>query len=207
MARIMIIQKFKTEEEWITATVDFINKLSAKTIALSGGGTPKPVYKELGKTELSEKAIFFQVDERYVPKDHSDSNHKLITNTLAPKNFHYFDTSLSIEKSLEKYKQELPKSLDLCILGIGPDGHTASLFPNSKATNSEKKVTHTETNQFAIQNRLTLTFPQILASKNILVLLKNKTKTLAELQNPSKSTEEFPALKLLEHSELMVYAV
>ena len=194
----MIINEFQNETNFINASLKLITALAPKTIALSGGSTPQNLYKKM--SEFSFKNVdFFQVDERYVPKDNKDSNYKMVKETLN-KEIHHFDTSLSIPESLEKYEKELPEQFDLIILGIGNDGHTASLFPNTEAINSKEKVAHTKN----IQERLTITFPVILNSKNILVLLKNKKKVLEELQNPSKTIEQFPSLKLLEHENLIV---
>ena len=194
----MQINEFQNEEYFINASLELIKKLSPKTIALSGGSTPKNLYKKMSELPF-DNVKFFQVDERYVPKEHDDSNYKMIKETLN-KEIHHFDTSLSIPESLEKYKEELPEQFDLIILGIGNDGHTASLFPNTEALNSKEKVAQTKN----IQERLTITFPVILNSKNILVLLKNKKKVLEELKNPSKTIKEFPSLELLEYGDLII---
>ena len=195
---LMKINEFENEEDFINASLELIKKLSPKTIALSGGSTPKNLYKKISELP-SDNVEFFQVDERYVPKDNEDSNYKMIKETLN-KEIHHFDTSLSILESLEKYEKELPEQFDLIILGIGNDGHTASLFPNTEALNSQEKVAQTKN----IQERLTITFPVILNSKNILVLLKNKKEVLNELKNPSKTIEQFPSLKLLEYENLII---
>lgn len=224
--------------DFINVSADFILKIcrdknqGKKTrinIALSGGSTPKEIYESLAKklsfmlnpgTDGPFKIAlhFYQVDERYVPATNEDSNQKMIIEAfkfLTKKNFahihfHFFDTSLSIEKSLEKYSAELPKTFDLTILGIGEDGHTASLFPTSKALSTKSPVAHTTTNQFAIHDRLTLTFVPILKSKKLLVLLKNKPAILEKLQTAKatdlKSFTKFPALKLLKHKALEIYA-
>lgn len=210
----MNIKTFHSQSAWINATIRFIKSIHPRTIAISGGNTPRNIYKAMSKLSSVTTWGFYQVDERYVPKNHPDSNQKMIRATLKPKNFHYFDTSLQIQRAMEKYKKDLQKlpgwpkkTFDLCILGIGEDGHIASLFPNSKALTSKAKVTHTTTREFAIKDRLTITLPIILRSKNILVLLKNKPKILLELQAPKKSPQKFPALKLLKHKNFHIFSL
>ncbi len=209
----MKIRTFKKEKEFINETVKFIEKIYKKKktgttkIALSGGKTPIPIYKALSKQKFPfNKTDFFITDERYVPKNHKDSNQKMIFETLIktakPKSFHTFDTKLPIKKSLEKYEKEIKNShakngFDLIILGIGVDGHIASIFPNSKALKETHRLTsHTTTTKFPIKDRLTLTLSPIIKSKNILVLLKGKKK--------KNYWKLFPAKKLLDHKNLTI---
>lgn len=203
----MNIEIFQTEEEFREAAVSFIFKILQKNpdanIALSGGTTPAPIYKALAKK--FPQGNFYQVDERYVPPHHPDSNQKMIRETLNPANFHYFDTTIPLPTALEKYEKELPKEFDLTILGIGEDGHYASIFPNTPQT--EKPVSHTTTENFPIKDRMTITLKPILKSKNILILLKNKHKVLQELQSPAKNSQEFPALNLLKHEHLEIFVL
>ncbi|MBI2634450.1 6-phosphogluconolactonase [Candidatus Peregrinibacteria bacterium] len=203
----MQIKTFSSESGFIDQTISFILSLKPKTIALSGGNTPRPIYDKMAGSTQDE--IFYQVDERCVPPTHPDSNQKMIRETLFkntpnPKNFHYFDTTLPIPKSLEKYEKKLPVNFDLCILGIGLDGHIASIFPDSHVVKINK-VAHTKNSHSPIKDRLTLTLPTILASKTILILLKNKPEILSQLLNPTKSPEEFPALYLLIHKNLHIH--
>jgi len=213
----MHIKIFNKEKEFIAAALKQISSLndSEKTaqIGLSGGTTPENLYKEIAKKIPLKNAKIFQVDERYIPKENPDSNYRLIKDTILsnnknqPKSFHYFDTSLPKNKALAKYEKELPNEpLDLIILGIGPDGHTASLSPNSPALISKKKAEHTTTKDFTIKDRLTITFPIILQAKKLLILLKGKEKQelLNKLITSKISEKEFPAKKLLKHQNLEI---
>ncbi len=220
----MKLKTFESEMKFIEAVSNFIainlkNKNSA-SIALSGGSTPAPIYRELSKIHGLDfsKIEIFQVDERYIDKNSEDSNYHLINDNLiknlktAPKAFHYFDTDLKIEDAVAKYGQEIKKTanhgFDICILGIGEDGHTASIFPNTQAIEENIKLAvHTQTDRFPIKDRLTITFPVILKSKKIIILLKGKNKenTLNELLNGYKSITEFPAKKLLTQNNLYIY--
>lgn len=199
----MKIQTFTTITDFITATVQFILSLNPKTVALSGGTTPEDIYEALSEKDCSD-IEFYQVDERYVPYRDSASNCRMIRETLQ-KPLHYFDTTLPIKDALTKYEQELPLQFDLVILGIGDDGHTASLFPYSPALTEHRRVAHTESEDSTPKDRLTLTFSPILNSKTILVLLDNKPEILAELKSPSRLPKTFPALKLLSHPNLHIF--
>ena len=145
----MQINSFTKEKEWIKSSIEIVQSAcnidGIISIALSGGNTPKPLYQAVAKAKLPFDLIdFFEVDERYVPKDHEDSNTKMIFENLiqncSPHAFNYFDTSKEIHEALEEYGKLIPTAgFNLSILGIGPDGHTASIFPKSEAIKNEVK--------------------------------------------------------------------
>lgn len=204
----MMIRLFNEENHFIQETVDqIVGALpdGKGTLALSGGSTPRKIYEALPSLPSVE---FFQVDERYVPVTSDDSNHKLILDTINPEKFHAFDTSLPIEDSLDEYESQLPEDpFDLIILGIGTDGHTASLFPGSDALEETRPVAYTTTDEFAVHDRLTITFPVIMKAKKLLVLLKGQEKQelLNKMTGTKNSVEELPAQKLLAHPNLDIH--
>lgn len=159
------------------------------TIGLSGGSTPGPVYESLAKDpdiDWSKIAIFL-VDDRFVPADDNDSNQKLIHDTILvhtnPKTI-FPDTALPIDQCVSEYEDRLRtifdnQSPDIVILGMGEDGHTASLFPNDEAAIDEKDrwVLRTKApKQFAVEDRVTITLPLINSADHRLLLISGQKK-------------------------------
>ena len=119
----------------------------ARTIALSGGSTPKPLYELLGRNEeLRKKAITWViVDERYVAVDDPQSNAGMIEKTLRPARLLRFKTELGDpQKTADEFEREWRalqiNRLDVVILGMGDDGHTASLFPGTDVLAVEDRI-------------------------------------------------------------------
>jgi 6-phosphogluconolactonase len=215
----MDIKIFKDEEEFVAASVTRILHAceapqgDRPRVALSGGSTPEPVYRALAEqSEFLEIAEFYQIDERYVPADDAKSNQKLIRDTLNSPHFVPFDTTGSIDDALNHYEKKLYElgehPFDSAVLGVGNDGHIASLFPGSGALNeTDRWVAHTTTDVHDIRDRLTLTLPPILLTKSLLILLKGSKKrvVLETLLAGSGDINEFPALALLKHPNLTLY--
>jgi len=185
--------------------------------ALSGGLTPRHLYELLASPDLSaqipwERIHLFQVDERCVPPDDPQSNYRMIRETLLahiplPRaNFHRMAAEReNLEGACRQYAGELGQVLqpkegaiprfDLILLGMGADGHTASLFPGTAGLEDQSAwVRPNFVEQFKAQ-RLTLTFPVLNAAAWILFLVHGaeKARTLEQVLEGPWQPEEFPA--------------
>ncbi len=162
------------------------------TIALSGGSTPKPLYQLLSQANFPwEKLHIFWGDERYVPADHPDSNEKMAREAwlnhiaIPAENIHAVPTHLAnpadaateYEETLKrvfKTSGETIPALDVILLGMGDDAHTASLFPQTAALNvCDRLVT---TGEKSGQPRITFTIPLINQAHCVLFLLAGTSK-------------------------------
>jgi 6-phosphogluconolactonase len=197
-----------------------LSKEDSPVLALSGGTTPIPIYEELAATHFSwGNCTILEVDERFISAERSDSNQHLMSEhflrIIRGKKplFLPFDTSGNIpwQEAAEEYGFTLQGyygKVDVAVMGIGPDGHIASLFPKGPELQEETALaTTSETNVFHVWKRLTMTFPMILSSKKIVVLLKGKEKkeALDTLLNKDIPPEEFPAKRLLENQNLHIF--
>ncbi len=96
---------------------------------------------------------------------------------------------------------------DLVLLGLGEDGHTASLFPHDTALNENRRLVAHTIQPDSGQDRMTLTFPAILDSKKIIFLIQEKEKedVVNRWLDKKASVDELPAVKILEHSDVGVF--
>lgn len=160
----------------------------ARTIALSGGSTPKPLYERLGAQKLPD-ITWVIVDERYVPLDDPQSNAGMIEKALKPKQLLRFKTELGDpQKTADEFEREWRDlhitHLDLVILGMGDDGHTASLFPGTDVLAVEDRIAAAVFVPKVNMWRVTLTKPVLRAAGLRIVLAAgaNKRPVLSEVR-------------------------
>jgi 6-phosphogluconolactonase len=156
-------------------------------VVLSGGRTPESVYKSLVESELEWRKVHAWFgDERCVPPVHADSNYRMATKALLAKvdipeaNVHRIHGELDAYRAAEEYETEMKKSLkleddelprfDLVLLGMGPDGHTASLFPGTPALVEEDALCVGTWVEKLKAYRITLTLPVFDNAANVLFL-------------------------------------
>jgi 6-phosphogluconolactonase len=184
------------------------------TVALAGGSTPRKLYSLLAseryRNELDWKRVsFFFGDERHVPPDSDQSNYRMANETLlaplniVPENVHRWhaefpDSSLAAEQYQDELKALLNSqrgSIDLVLLGLGDDAHTASLFPNTAALGEGERLAVANWVEKLNVYRLTMTPRAINAARNIVFLVsgQEKAKAVAQVLEGEFRPDDFPA--------------
>ena len=168
------------------------------TWALSGGSTPRQLYALLASQSIAtqidwSRVEFFWGDERCVPPDHPDSNYRMAREALldsiapAPSRVHRMLGEEEPSRAALAYEVELHRafgipdgaavpSFDLVLLGMGGDGHTASLFPGTPALRETSRWVVANRLSASSPTRLTLTFPVLNAGANVMFLVSGASK-------------------------------
>jgi 6-phosphogluconolactonase len=166
-------------EEFVRLGRSAIGAQGRFAVALSGGSTPRNLYSLLPENYADfawARTFFFFGDERHVPPDHPDSNYRMVNEALLAKipipaeNVHRVRAenpdaaaaALEYEEELRHFFEldpgELPR-FDLILLGLGPEGHTASLFPDSEALKEHSRLVVANWVAKLNANRITFTLP------------------------------------------------
>ena len=199
------------------ATVRTINESvrshGSFSVALSGGNTPRTLYRLLSTRFRNQipwtKVHIFWGDERYVPLAHPQSNYRMARETLLDtvpcpaENVHQMPTELpnpddaarEYEKTLRSYFSKDWPHFDLVLLGLGEEGHTASLFPGSPALNETKRWVVAVKAPAEPPLRLTLTLPALTEAASIYFLVtgSNKAQALHDVLTGSPAPKIYPA--------------
>ena len=156
-------------------------------VAVSGGASPRPAYERAAARGPDWSAVtLWWADERCVPPGDSRSNYRLVRETLLdglsrPPAVHRVHGEQPPEEAAAAYDEEIRGvRLDLALLGIGPDGHTASLFPGSPAlAETERAAVAAEPGLEPLVPRVTLTVPTLTAARLVLFLVVGEEKAEA----------------------------
>jgi 6-phosphogluconolactonase len=220
----------KSEEMFSAAAQEFFRVLTGAlgqrdsvNVALSGGSTPRELYKLIAKRAVQDPAFkaidwrkvhFFFGDERCVPPSDPQSNYRMVresllsNSALGSAHVHRIRAELPAAEAAAEYQADLKQHFggavprfDLILLGLGPDGHTASLFPNTAAL--------TETDRWVVANavpqqnatRITFTYPVLNNSSEVLFLVAGAEK--AEALQRALITHDVPAAKVQPRGSLL----
>lgn len=197
---------------FITSAEKYISSQGRFTVAISGGSTPIKLFSILGSGIYADKVDwsrvhFFWVDERCVPKEDKDSNFRgawdsLLSHISIPEsNIHRIkgerppvDGALEYEKELTTFfGADTVPAFDLIFLGMGEDGHTASLFPASDSLKETEKLAVPVYIEKLKSWRVTLTLPVLNNAHSVVFLVtgKNKEDVLKEILD--KKSKKYPA--------------
>ena len=208
--------------EWMTSAA-----LAAKgpfRVSLSGGSTPKLLYRLLASDEFSSRfpwrrVVWYWGDERFVPYDHPDSNYRMVRESMLakapvpPENVYPIPTDGSPEDAAACYERTLQEAyggtildaarplFDVTLLGLGADGHTASLLPGEPVLEERQRwvaaVSHGRP-----ETRITMTYPAIDSSRRVAFLVTGREKA-AILRAIRAGDSEAPASRVRPVGELI----
>ena len=183
------------------------------TIALSGGSTPRRLYQILASPPYAEGLAWsrwhiFWSDERCVPPDHKDSNFRMAREAMLdhvpipPAQVYRMRGEVAPEEAAKEYEdivldsfQTPAPSFDLVLLGVGDDGHTASLFPGSKALRENQRLVVASWAPSLRVHRITFTLPLINAAKVVAFLDtdESKAEVLRRVLEPAPQEDVLPS--------------
>jgi 6-phosphogluconolactonase len=181
-------------------------------IALAGGSTPRALYTQLASTsdvDWSRTDVFFG-DERAVGPDDPQSNFRMARETLLhpaavpPENvFRLRGEDPDLDAAARRYESSLGTApLDVVLLGMGADGHTASLFPGTTGLDEQTRACVAVEVPQLNTRRLTLTYPVLLAARDVLFLVAgaDKAETLAGVLGPTLDRRRWPSQAILRRA-------
>ncbi|HKN82787.1 MAG TPA: 6-phosphogluconolactonase [Pyrinomonadaceae bacterium] len=203
-------------EHFVARSNKAVERRGLFTVALSGGSTPKLLYQLLAdpsepfRDQVSWPSVhFFWSDERHVPPDHADSNYRMANEALlshvpiSQNNVHrILSENPDAAAAAEAYETTLwalaesglPR-LDLILLGLGPDGHTASIFPGSEVLHETKRLVAAPWVEKQKTYRITMTLPLLNNGASVVFLVSGKEKAeivKAVLEGP----KQYPAQEI-----------
>ena len=214
-------------DEFIGIADESSKKRDRFSVALAGGSTPQPLYQRLafpnyqGQVDWKEVHLFWG-DERHVPPDHPDSNFRMGQESLINKipipgtNVHRVPAELGVQEAAFNYEAILRDyfdsqwpQFDLVLLGMGLDGHTASLFPHSEGLKEESRWFIANFAPKHEEWRLTLSKNAINAACNIIIIVSGEEKagTLAKVLEGEHCPDEMPIQLVSPNKGILIWMI
>lgn len=198
------------------AAAEHLVSVKPKSVVLSGGSTPRVLYELLAdpaepfREQIAwDETHFFFGDERHVPPDHPESNYRMVDEAMFSRvpvpaaNIHRIPAENPVadaaanayESDLRRFFGEAIPVFDVILLGLGEDGHTASLFPHSPALNETERLVVAPYVEKLNSYRITLTLPVLNNGKSVIFLVTgaSKARALREVIFSNKQTNLYPA--------------
>lgn len=193
------------------------------SIAVSGGATPKPLYELLASPAFADRIDWTRIhlfwgDERFVPHDHPDSNYLMVKRALIDhvpipaENVLPVDTAGHPQDAARDYAARLQSFygarqldpsrplFDVNLMGVGDDGHTASLFPKTRELDETAEWVVSVVGQKP-EARITLTYPTLASAKDLIVLVAGASKKTI-MRRVLEGDRQLPAARLYAHGTL-----
>jgi 6-phosphogluconolactonase len=211
----------KATEIFFESARHAIDRRDSFRVAMSGGSTPRRMYRVMATSPERDEIDWSNVDvfwgdERFVPHDHGDSNFRVCYDELLRvlpiprERYHPVPTQLEPDAAAASYEQtmrevfdledgEVPE-FDLMLLGIGDDGHTASLFPGTDALQERERLVVANYVPQQESMRITMTVPVIISARRIAVLVtgSNKAEAVGRALEGTYNLDETPSQILRE---------
>jgi 6-phosphogluconolactonase len=218
-------------ERFIQISDEAIDQRGRAIIALAGGSTPKRLYQLLETEEYQnriqwDRIHLFLGDERYVPLDHDDSNFRMIKESLLDRvpipqeNVHPVPTHLDAADAALAYEQEIRRvmgaenqdpvpAFDLVLLGIGGDGHTASLFPETGALQENERLVTENWVPQQESMRISFTIPLLQAARKTILMAtgSDKCEAVQRTIEGERNIQETPCQILRDSDGAVTFAL
>ncbi len=226
------VRIFETPKKVYKAIAKEIVKHAQKTnqprfdIALSGGNSPKGLFKKMSKKYRDlipwDRIHFWWGDERCVSPHDAESNYRMTVDYLLSKinipkeNIHRIKGERNPDEEAKRYSEEITLNLnsrndipvfDLIILGMGSDGHTASIFPNQMELLNTEKICEVAQHPNSGQKRITLSGRVINNANRIFFLVtgENKAIRISEIMNDTDAAKQLPAYHISANSGRLIW--
>ena len=220
----------RAAEEFVRQARQAIQTAGRFTVGLSGGSTPKALYTRLALPGYAEQirwscVHFFWGDERCVAPDHPESNYRMVQEALLGKisipaeNVHRMAGEKEPQIAAAEYEAELKRffklpasalpRFDLILLGLGEDGHTASLFPGTEALNDAQHLAAAVYVEKLKAHRLTLTLPVLNEGAEVVFLVAGASKAavVKEVLGGQAAATNYPAAKIQPRDGKLIWMI